>query len=183
MSEKLIVRYCSPTLAGLKTANMFTCPVNDEEKLLASMDRFNAMLGKKGLRLLVLRIKDKRALIYAYRPSMLKADLENPISRAILKERGYEEGSVANMLRELKQRLCSNEDFPHEIGLFLGYPPDDVRCFICDRNRGCKCVGCWRAYNDKAGAERTFARFKKCSEVYSKSMEEGNTLERLTVAL
>ena len=29
MSEELIVRYCSPTLAGMKTGNMFNCTYSD----------------------------------------------------------------------------------------------------------------------------------------------------------
>ena len=33
MSEDLIVQQCSPTLAGLKTGSLFTCPFRTEEEL------------------------------------------------------------------------------------------------------------------------------------------------------
>lgn len=37
----------------------------------------------------------------------------------------------------------------NEVGLFLGYPPEDVRCFMNDSRRGVKCTGCWKAYGDE----------------------------------
>ena len=33
MSEDIIVRHCSPTLAGMKTGNMFSCPFADEDEM------------------------------------------------------------------------------------------------------------------------------------------------------
>ncbi|MBQ2517996.1 MAG: DUF3793 family protein, partial [Clostridia bacterium] len=64
----------------------------------------------------------------------------------------------------------------------LGYPPDDVNCFISDRGRACKCVGCWRAYNDPVGAEKTFALYKKCTRLYCRAHKAGRTLSKLTVS-
>ena len=37
MIEELIVKHCSPTLAGLKTGNMFSCPSYCERLLLAEI--------------------------------------------------------------------------------------------------------------------------------------------------
>lgn len=30
MSEDLVISQCSPTMAGLKTGNLFTCPMEDK---------------------------------------------------------------------------------------------------------------------------------------------------------
>lgn len=182
MSEAMIVRHCSPTLAGLKTANMFTCPFESGEGLLNDLRSINIRLGRKGVRAIPLRIKDGRALIYFYRPKKLENDLKSPVSEEILGSSGYESGTVSARLAELIKRLRRCEDFPHEIGLFLGYPPEDVRCFMCERSRECRCVGCWKAYSNEAEAEKTFARYKKCTEVYVSRLEKGSSLERLTVA-
>ena len=182
MSEALIVRHCSPTRAGLKTANMFNYSYRDRAELIESVRSVNAMLKDKGVRMIPLRVSNGRALIYVYRPKKLEDDLKSPASEAILASCGYGRGPAARLITELIARLCENEDFPHEIGLFLGYPPEDVRCFMCDRNSECKCVGCWRAYNNETEAERTFARFRKCTEVYCRKLSEGYSLNRLTVA-
>ena len=37
MCEELVVAHCSPTIAGLKTGNLFTCPMEDRETLSESI--------------------------------------------------------------------------------------------------------------------------------------------------
>ncbi len=181
MSEALIVRHCSPTLAGLKTANMFNYTYKDKAELKESIRSVNLRLKDKGVRMIPLRVSNGSALIYVYRPEKLEADLKSPLSEAILCSCGYYGASAPLLIKELIKRLGGSEDFPHEIGLFLGYPPEDVRCFMCDRNNGCRCVGCWRAYNNETEAEKTFARFRKCTDVYCRKLDEGYSLGRLTV--
>ena len=67
MSEEIFVHYCSPTLAGIKTANLFSCRFADEKEMRDSVRRLNVALVKKGIRVLPLRYRDGCALIYAYR--------------------------------------------------------------------------------------------------------------------
>lgn len=183
MSEALIVRHCSPTLAGLKTANMFNYHYEDKDELKKSIRTVNIILAGKGVRMIPLRAANGTALIYVYRPKKLESDLRGRASSEILSSCGYGSGSAPKLITELIKRLDASNDFPHEIGLFLGYPPEDVRCFMCDRNRACKCVGCWRAYNNEEEAEKTFARFKKCTSVYCEKLREGYSLSRLTVKI
>lgn len=69
MSEEQVVRNCAPTLAGLKTGNLFACPYESREDLLDFLRSLNRRLGKKGVRAVPLRIRQDRALIYLYRAS------------------------------------------------------------------------------------------------------------------
>lgn len=182
MSEELLIRHCSPTLAGMKTANMFVCKFADATAMRESLRRYNKLLGKKGLRLLPLRFEKGRALIYVYRPSHLSRDLEHCTAARILSERGYCSVTPSRCLAELMKRLEKSGEFPHEIGLFLGYPPEDVCGFI--ENRDCfKCVGTWKVYGDAETAEKTFAKYKKCTRVYCEQHAKGRPIERLTVAM
>lgn len=66
MSEDMIVRHCSPTLAGLKTGNMFSCWFSDVTEMRDTLRRLNHLLGKKGLRIVPLRFKKNQALVYVY---------------------------------------------------------------------------------------------------------------------
>ena len=75
MSEELLVRHCAPTLAGLKTANLFACRFSDGDALRRCLCCWNRRLTKKGLRILPLRFEGRRALIYVYRPARLACDL------------------------------------------------------------------------------------------------------------
>ncbi|MBR1393438.1 MAG: DUF3793 family protein [Ruminococcus sp.] len=181
MSDETIVRYCSPTLAGIKTGSLFGCEFSSREELYSEIRRFNSILSCKGLRVLPLQFKNGRALIYIYRPSQLECDLNGELSCRLLRRNGYTGHSCEHCIRELMARLCSSKEFPHEIGLFLGYPPEDVDGFIEHGARGCKCVGTWKVYGDVDKARRTFARYKKCTELYLRQLRRGSTLDKLAV--
>lgn len=182
MSEDYIVRNCAPTLAGIKTGSIFTCPCKSKETLHENIRRLNRKLVPKGLRLLPLRISEKRALIYLYRPSNLSQDLENDTAAALLRQYGYSLSSCESCVVQLIRRLREQQVFPHEIGLFLGYPPEDVHGFIENKACGCKCVGCWKVYGDESDARRRFALYKKCTRIYCEQWAKGTEIERLTVA-
>lgn len=181
MSEDALVRNCAPTLAGLKTANLFTCPYGSREALLSAIRRMNFRLRGKGLRLIPLRFSPDKALIYLYRPARLNRDLSDDRSREILRSCGYPDDPQC-CLGELMRKLRTQPDFPHEIGLFLGYPPEDVQGFICNRACNCKCVGCWKVYGDEAAARKKFAQYKKCTRIYCDQWAKGKDIERLAVA-
>lgn len=182
MLENLLVRQCSPTLAGLKTGNLFPCGYRDRAEMRDALRAWNRRLAGKGLRVVPLRYRNGRALIYVYRPSKLCADLGQGAARELLAERGYPCASPARCLGVLARKLRESAEFPHEIGLFLGYPPEDVRGFI-DHNAGdCKCVGCWKVYGDETRAKSLFTRYRKCTAVYCRRYAQGNTVEQLAVA-
>lgn len=182
MSEDMIIQYCSPTLAGIKTGNLFGCPCNDKEELIESIRSLNKKLAPKGVLVIPLQITDNRALVYAYRPSRLKEDLFTDDAMNILKEYGYSATNPNVCVSRLSKRLGHKKDFPHEIGLFLGYPPEDVKGFIENRADGYKTVGCWKVYGDEESAVRQFELFKKCTRIYCRQWQEGKSIERLTVA-
>ena len=89
MSEDIIIRHCAPTLAGIKTGNLFTASYDSIEQLDEDIRRINCRLRKKGLRIVRLRARDNRALIYVYRPGKLAEDLDHKVAKAILTQSGY----------------------------------------------------------------------------------------------
>ena len=178
MSEELIVRHCAPTLANLKTGSLFVFPITDRASFFSSLRSLNELLVPKGLRALPLRIREYSALVYLYRPSRLKKDLEDPAAIKILQDHGY--SCYGKCLPKLIERIRASEEFPHEIGLFLGYPPEDVQGFL--DHRPCKCSGCWKVYGDENKAKKTFDLYKKCERVYCQQLARGIDIKRLTVA-
>ncbi len=182
MSEEVIVRHCSPTLAGMKTGSLFSSVFRDMEELRDTVRRFNRVLVKKGLRILPLRYREGHALLYLYRPAYLTQDLAKAEVRRLLKERGYDPQSPDRCVLRLIERLKTTGDFPHEIGLFLGYPPEDVRGFIENRAGKCKCVGCWKVYGNEQAARALFLKYRRCTEAYCVRLRSGIPVERLAVA-
>ena len=56
------------------------------------------------------------------------------------------------------------EEFPHEIGLFLGYPPEDVEGFCRYQGQNYKLCGRWKVYGDREAACRRFQRYDHCRD-------------------
>lgn len=116
-----------------------------------------------------------------YRPAHLSRDMNHSMAQSILREGSYTCHSPEKCIMHLMSRLKGSGEFPHEIGLFLGYPPEDVCGFIENKPNSCKCVGLWKAYGDEKKAQQTFAKYRKCTDVYFRQWSEGKSLERLTV--
>ena len=182
MSEEALVKYCSPTLAGIKTGSLFNCSYHSKAELTSFLRYWNITLRDKGIRIIPLRAKGRKALIYVFRPSQLKSRLQEDEARDLLKEHGYCSQSCSGCLSHLISRLTQCPDFPHEIGLFLGYPCEDVRGFIDNKAACAKCVGCWKVYGDEKKAQKQFELFKKCTRIYQQQWADGKPLTKLTVA-
>lgn len=182
MSGEMLIKHCSPTLAGMKTGSMFVCRYESINEMRSAVRHWNRTLSQKGLRVLPLRFRENTALIYIYRPAKLKRDLMNETACCILHDRGYKTEKPERCIVRLVQRLAEYEEFPHEIGLFLGYPPEDVCGFIENKAGNCKCCGCWKVYGNQETAQKTFIKYKKCTEVYCSQYANGKPIERLAVA-
>lgn len=182
MSEEMIIKHCAPTLAGMKTANLFNCSFSCEADLKIQIEIWNRKLNPKGVYIKMLRKTATHALIYVYREAQLKKVIFNPEVSAFLKCNGYSKISLKSCIKELSNRLSHQEGFPHEIGIFLGYPFEDVKAFISNGGKNCKCVGCWKVYTDECSANRIFEKYKKCTKIYCKKYAEGSSILRLTVA-
>ena len=180
MISQDLIKHCAPTLAGIKTGNIFTVQ-NDKADVVSEIRDLNSVLTKKGLRLVPIRRTKKNTLVYLYRPKRLCEDLAEPKAVEIMKKKGYPCGKPECCLAVLARHLMEDEEFPHEIGLFLGYPPSDVEGFMNSASEGVKCCGCWKAYSNEKKAKKTFERYKHCTAVYCMETKKGRPLEALIV--
>ena len=164
MLERALIDHGSPTLANMKAGSLFTSSCADATGFRAEFRRVQAALESRGVSLTILRVQQERALVYVYRQEALAALL-----------------AQADVQAFLRQRLAESPCFPHEIGVFLGYPLSDVVAFMRDGGRGCRCSGCWKAYTNECEAMRVFQRYKACRAAYQTLFRAGWPLERLTV--
>ena len=167
MCEELLVEQCAPTMAGLKTGSLFSCPKEDRAELLRSIRSLNARLVPRGLRILPVKTVGDRELIYLYRPARLRRDLEDALATELLAERCYPAGGADRCVAELVRRLNRETDF------------QDVEGFIREHARCAKCVGAWKVYGDEEAAKRTFALYKRCTRAYREDYLRHRSLERL----
>ncbi|MBR1408540.1 MAG: DUF3793 family protein [Clostridia bacterium] len=180
MTDEIVIRCCAPTLAAIKTGSLFNASFGSPEEMTATLREMNRCFVCKGVSVLPLRWRSGTALLYLYRPAMLQRDLRDPLAAEILRRAGYPKTDTARQIAHLIRRLKECDSFPHEIGLFLGYPAVDVRGFI--EHKACKSTGVWKVYeSDEAEAERIFARCRHCTEAFLRRNREGWSLARLTI--
>ena len=177
--EEALIEHCSPTLAGVKPASLFRfCPRDSAlfaRRFLALRQQFAA----RGLRLVILKgcRRTGSYLLYLYRERDLAEVLGRREHRDFLRAMGYTPWEApGDCLRQLAARLCLEEEFPHEIGLFLGYPIEDVVGFIRYAGKGCKLSGLWKVYGDAEAASRLFDRLSRVCHAVTRRVDKGETL-------
>ena len=183
MSEDVFVRCCAPTLAGIKAGSMFSYQYESKEEMREDVRRLNRLLVSRGLIVLPLRYHNGKALLYVYRPASLRKELRSREAQEILRAVGYSELRCEKCVKRLKERMQDHEEFPHEVGLFLGYPPEDVSGFIQNHAQNFKFTGYWKVYGDEEKARRIFSRYKQCTDCYCRHLKSGCQLADLAVAI
>lgn len=176
--ERKLAFHTAPSLLGVKCASLVSLS-KSEFDISGNARRFNRRAAAKGLRMRVLSDEcacKGRSLILVYNERLLRRRLAQAENRELLGEYGYtRDMTLEQCLERLAQRTHCG-DFPHEIGIFLDYPAEDVRGFV--ENGGCnyKLCGCWKVYGSVEKARRRFAQFDSCREYLCGRLEQGEDL-------
>lgn len=176
--EQTLALHCAPSLTGIKPADLvaWAPPEQGGGDLL---DYYAKLLDRRGIRLWVLGPYRTRTLLLIFRPRQLDCWLDQPQVTAMLEQIGYPMGTGTEALLNHLRRRLQNGEFPHEIGLFLGYPPEDVVGFLRDGGRSCKLCGPWKVYGDVEEASRRFAAFQRCRASLSSRVAQGIPLAQV----
>ena len=94
--------------------------------------------------------------ILLYSRSALESHVKTQGAQALLTKYGYPSGATLSELLERLQARFAAERFPHEIGVFLGYPPEDVAAFIQRGGRDYLCCRYWKVYHNEKRAREAF---------------------------
>lgn len=183
MLENRLIEHCAPTLAGMKSANLFNYIYKNQTEVKEELAKVNALLNQKGVCAEALLWREESVLIYIYRRTMLEKELQNPEAAALLIKYGYEGYDVESCLVHLKVRLSRYTCFPHEIGIFLGYPIEDVKGFIENRGQNCESCGFWKVYCNASEKEKFFCKMRKCTQYYIRNFQKGRSLLQMTVSM
>lgn len=181
MPLQTVIQYCSPTLAGMKVGSLFSMKYATKEELEQDIIEKNKLLNEKGIYFRILKLCATSALIYVYRKKQLQNVLAQKEIQNFLMEHGYVAFDLESVLQLIAEHFKKAE-FPHEIGVLLGYPLSDIKAFIADtENKACY-VGCWKAYSNEEYARKIFEKYKKCTAIYKMKLEQGVDITKLTVA-
>lgn len=181
--EAVLVRQCAPTLAGMKPGSIFCFNHSPLEVSRQKVCQWNKQLAPFGLTVQILleRPGSSSVIVFVYRRDRLEQMLSDDAYQSFLAEAGYERTNLDGLLEQLSYRLRTQPEFPHEIGVFLGYPLRDVIGFIENHGRNFTCCGFWKSYGDPAEMQVCFACYRRCIQTYVAMFEQGIPIERLAV--
>mgnify|MGYP000019431873 FL=1 len=183
--EAVLVEQCATTLAGMKPASLFRYQGADKQQSREAAARWARELAPHGITVRVLKYcpQTGACLIYLYRAGWLRSILTEPSIRAFLAGQGYQaDQDCQSLLRQLSRRLCLEREFPHEIGVFLGYPLEDVVGFIENHGRNYTCCGYWKAYGDPEAAQKRFDQYRRCTAACCEQFRKGTAITQLIAA-
>ncbi len=178
--DYIIGFHCAPAIRGIKLSNLVSIPRHMNEQIQFILTEYNKQFNEKGLFFYELCRCKERRLILVFREQQLTTYLHQLKTMAFLKSYGYMSSmSLIECLEHLRNRMESSIDFPHEIGIFLGYPLEDVQAFILHKGAKYQVCGEWKVYTDRVGAERSFVCYKACRTYCHSQLMMGKTFSSL----
>ena len=163
--EMTVAYHCAPALAGIKPSNLVSFCSKKHSDLDARIAAWNTQLNPSGIYFEKICKCRKRVLVLVYRRKNMEALLAEKDVAAELGKAGYPAGEgLEAVIGHLKTRLSANGGFPHEVGLFLGYPPEDVAGFCRYCGQKYKYCGHWKVYGDVDQAKALFEQYDRCRD-------------------
>lgn len=181
MLQNALAYYCTPTFAGIKPSSLFSYPRS--RAAAKEIAYYNALFCQRDIYFEILYERGERILILVYRKKLLKDSLQTMEISRLLCSYGYPaKAKLSQYLQILKERLRNAENFPHEIGAFLGYRAEDIVGFIQHKGQDCKLNGYWKVYGDAQRAREQFARYDICRSKVLEKLQQGRCLEEIFCA-
>lgn len=171
-----LVLQCAPFLKGIKKASITNIERDDLRELCA-------LLAGTGILFRVLTVCRGKYLVFFYRRREMESYLGRPKVQAFLKNYGYESGKFDEVLAHLALRVrkhsVEEHDFPHEIGVFLDYPLDDVASFIRQEGKHSLFAGYWKVYHNPRQAYLTFLAYDKAKDSAVNEFLMGRSIQEI----
>ena len=171
--EMQIAFYCAPLIAGLKLSNLLMLRNED-------LDRATGLLKRAGISYFVVAVTNGKAAVFLFDRHRLETYLREEKVWQIFQDMGYQNHAMGKILYAFRQRyegyLLWNQKFPHEMGLLLGYPIEDVKGFICNEGENCLYTGYWKVYENLAEKMILFRQFEKARDMLMELLSNGVTI-------
>ena len=168
--ERTLAIHSSPAICGIKASNLINIKYSDD--LFKEIEELNSKYPNLSFN--ILRIIGDKALILIYRKNVLDNELKKKENINYLKSLGYDVSSTSSMINCLKEKIKDN-DFPHEIGVFLGYDLSDIKSFVSGKK--CIYVGYWKVYSNLEEKKKIFNRYTRCKDCVTRLIDRGFPIE------
>ncbi len=172
--ERLLASHCAPVLFRKKTANL----VAAEQGLAAYLPEVLAGSRISWIKLCSCR---KYCHLLFYDRERLERYLEKEEHQEFLRAYGYEGRELPEKLQLLAERYEGYQkrggEFPHEIGLFLEYPLEDIEGFILHQGKDALECGYWKVYGNVDRAREVFRLYDRLRQTLTALVAAGVSLK------
>ncbi len=174
--EVQLLLQCAPMIAGLKASNLL---------IIASENEANARRILNGTKISCARLArmDKKTTMLIYHEQWVKEYLASREVSDLLRVLGYEGKGFYEVLHSVRKKYRSymkkEGEFPHELGLLLGYPAEDVKGYMDNKGRNYLCTGYWQVYADPAAKLNLFQKFELARERLIRAIFDGKEIQEL----
>lgn len=159
--EAQIALQCAPLITGLKISNLLIIPKEN-------LHQVQTLLKRTQFSYCILGTMEKKATLLLFRKDELEEYLSQQPVNSFFRKMGYDSVVLADLFPIFRSRymdyIQGNGDFPHEMGLLLGYPIADVEGFIENQGRDFLYAGCWKVYENVSEKIRLFQQFEASKE-------------------
>lgn len=154
--ERILAYHCAPTLDGIKASNLVALSKEKFQDLFFVIHHYESLFMPKGIGFKILCECHEKVMLLVYQKNLLQNILCETDVQNFLHPLGYPEIFNEQIyLAKLSQNFRLQK-FPHEIGLFLGYPLCDVKGFMKNQGRDFKFCGYWKVYGDVEKCKKLF---------------------------
>lgn len=154
----MILYSIAPTLLDSKPSVLMNFSKNNNNLLNLWSSNGGLLEGLRGIQYYELKRTENNSTVLFYKKEALQNILNCKDINEYLCMAGYEGcKTIEEYLKLLKYKF--QKECPHEIGLFLGIPLSDVKCFIQFKGDKFKLCGYWKVYDDMEGALNTFRNY------------------------
>jgi hypothetical protein len=164
-----LVESLAPLVLGIKPSELLNVSLKNDE-----WRNFKTVLTQKeNLQLEEIRELNGRLQVIFYRKEILDSVLKQKQIYDFLVSMDYpKKYSVEVYLRILKQKLMMSQ-FPHEIGIFLGYPLKDVLGFMGILPLPYRRTQGWRIYGEEMPSDELYIKYSEARHIMRKIALEG----------
>ena len=177
--ETQMILQCAPLIAGLKASNLLI--VNSK-----NVDKVAQIITETAISYVILWETKEKTTLLLYKDESLNTYFSNQCVQQLLKSYGYENAELNTLLHIFRQHyaeyMAGQKPFPHEIGLFLGYPVEDVEGFIKYEGKHSLYAGYWKVYADLASKLKLFEEFESAKGTMIRLLSYGVGIRNIIVS-
>ena len=172
----------APVLSGLKPSSTITF-TNNKNSLYDDWNEYGKdFIDSLGLKFQTLKNLNNGEIILIYNEFVLENHLLMEKNKQFLCDLGYGKNITLDACLKCLKNKFKEVCFPHESGIFLGIPLEDVIAFM-EKEINCVFCGYWKVYYNYEKAINTFKLYDESKEIVARAIYEEKDIKEIAKSI